>query len=958
MAKKKLKKKSATRAAGKKASARKKKTTTGSKSPSRKKVTRKKAGAKKKATTKKKTSTRKKATTKKKTSTRKKAATKKKASTRKKATMKKKTSTRKKAATKKKASAKKKTSTRKKVTRARAAAGKTRGRTNKKSWKRARPHASLTPGDLKKKFASGKFDFDSTKELTPLNDIIGQDRALKALRMGVQLNSSGYNIYVSGMAGTGKLSTVNRLLDQIRPDCPALRDFVYVYNFEKSNEPILIEFPAGQGKAFASEMDRVLQMIREELPKILHGEGILEQKELLAKPFLDQQKELLTNFEKDLKSAGFELTQVRIGNMVRPEIVIPIGEEQYPFEQLAMMVEVGQMELAEGIDLEALREGYETFRKQMKKIMKESRRLSETMMKRLENLDREIVNFLIGDTLEELIEKYATHEKIVTYLQAYKENVLEYVPELKALAEEMEGGELPAHADPIIPYHANLVLDNSRTKKCPVVLESNPTYNSVFGSIERRILPNGQAITDFTKITAGSLLQADGGYLVLNAADALSEPGFWKTLKRILVHKQLVIQGIEGLMQLSTVNLKPEPIHVNVTIILIGSADLYFMLNRFDEDFRKIFKVRADFDNNMPIGKQTVEHYGRFVAQMSEREKTLPFAAPAVAKLLEFGVRLAGRQDKVSTRFGDIADVVRESSFWAVHHKQKNVDVKAIEHTLKERDDRSNLIEEKVRERLRNGVVLLDAEGGRVGQVNGLAVLTYGQHRFGIPSRITASVARGKAGIINIERESQLSGSSHDKGMLILAGFLREQFAQEINLSLTASICFEQSYGGVDGDSASSTELYVLLSAIGEIPLRQEIAITGSVNQKGDIQAIGGVNEKVEGFYKFCKERGLTGKQGAMIPAANVADLMLHDEVVQAVRRKKFHVYAIERIEQGIEILTGVRAGTRGRNGRFPKGTVFGAVEDRLRVLDTEPPRVIKKIVKKKTRRRKKAARR
>ncbi|NNE07015.1 MAG: AAA family ATPase [Gemmatimonadetes bacterium] len=880
-------------------------------------------------------------------------ATGRKAAAKKKAATKKKT-TRTKAVAKKKAATKKKTA-KKKTTRRKASAKKT---SKKKAMKRARAHSSLTPGVLKKKFPAGRFDFASTKELTPLNDIIGQDRALKALRMGVRLHSSGYNIYVSGMAGTGKLSTVNRLLDQIRPDCPALRDFVYVYNFEKSNEPILIEFPAGQGKEFASEMDRVLQMIREELPKILHGEGILEQKELLAKPFLDQQKELLTNFEKDLKSAGFELTQVRIGNMVRPEIVIPIGEEQYPFEQLAMMVEVGQMELAEGIDLEALREGYETFRKQMKKIMKESRRLSETMMKRLENLDREIVNFLIGDTLEELIEKYESHEKIVTYLQAYKENVLEYVPELKALAEEMEGGELPAHADPIIPYHANLILDNSRTKKCPVVLESNPTYNSVFGSIERRILPNGQAITDFTKITAGSLLQADGGYLVLNAADALSEPGFWKTLKRILVHKQLVIQGIEGLIQLSTVNLKPEPIHVKVTIILIGSAELYFMLNRFDEDFRKIFKVRADFDNNMPVGKQTVEHYGRFVAQMSEREKTLPFVAPAVAKLLEFGVRLAGRQDKVSTRFGDIADIVRESSFWAEHHEQKSVDVKAVEHTLKERDERSNLIEEKVRERLRTGVVLLEAEGGRVGQVNGLAVLTYGEHRFGIPSRITASVARGKAGIINIEREAHLSGSSHDKGMLILSGFLREQFTQEINLSLTASICFEQSYGGVDGDSASSTELYVLLSAIGEIPLRQEIAITGSVNQKGDIQAIGGVNEKIEGFYKFCKERGLTGKQGVMIPAANVADLMLHDEVVEAVRKKKFRVYAIERIEQGIEILTGVSAGTRRKNGRFPKNTVFGAVEERLRVLDTEPPRVMKKVVKKKARRRKKTTRR
>ncbi|MFH1276952.1 MAG: AAA family ATPase [Candidatus Eisenbacteria bacterium] len=778
--------------------------------------------------------------------------------------------------------------------------------------------------------------FADTSKVKPLRDIMGQDRAMEALRLGIELASPGYNIYVAGMSGTGKMTTVKKILEEIHPRCAMPRDFAYVYNFKNPYNPVLLTFPQGGGNRFARRMGRFLQAAQKELPAILESGPFVERREAMAEAYLKKQKEIFHGFEEELKANGFVLSQITVGPITRPEILIPVGDKAFPYEQLALLVESGQVTLPGGVTLEELGKKDGEFRRRIRQVMKESRRLNAEMVERIEKLERETVSDLIGGYVEDLREHYADDQKITEYLNDLKEHVIVHRDELKTppqgdgLPEVMRASE---PADPYLPYRVNVVLDNSKTKPCPVVLETNPTYNNVFGTIERNVTRWGQAVTDFTKIKAGAMLQADGGYLVLNAADALSEPGLWKTMKRVLTYRELVIQGIEGLLQLSTGGLKPEPITVDVKVIFIGPPQLYYLLHAYDEEFGKIFKVRADFDNEIPLTETSVKQYASFVAFLAEREELMPFTRDAVSRLIEYGVRRAGRRTRVTSRFGEIADVIRESHYQALRRKKKKVGEEDVEEALRARRRRVGLLEDKVRERLKERIVLIDTEGARVGQVNGLAVLTHGGHRFGIPSRITASVGVGKAGIINVEREAKLSGSTHDKGVLILGGYLREVFARNAPLSLTASVCFEQSYGSVDGDSASSTELYAVLSAIAEVPIRQDVAVTGSVNQKGDVQAIGGVNEKVEGFFRLCAERGLTGSQGVLIPESNVEDLMLDADVLAAVERGEFHVWPVGRIEEGIEILTGIEAGVRTADGKWKRGSLYGRVQERLKGL-------------------------
>ena len=825
-------------------------------------------------------------------------------------------------------------------------------RKKKTPLRKAKPAAPLKAEEVVWRCGLEHLDFSDTSKVKPLRDIMGQDRAIKALRLGVDLFAPGYNIYVSGMSGTGKMTTVKKILEKIRPRCPVPRDFCYVYNFANPYHPHLLTFPQAGGNRFRRKMERVLHVLKEDLPAAVESGPFAERRESIAEAYLKKQKEIFHLFEEELKRSGFVLSQIRVGQATRPEILIPIEEKAYPYEQLAVLVESGQLELEEGATLEEIAEKHAGFRKQMRQVMKESRRLNEEMMERLERLERGVVSDLISDLIEEIRDEFGDQPKIGEYLDAMKEHILTHREQLKGvgsaegMAEAMRAGE---PADPYLPYRVNVVLDNSSTRPCPVVMETNPTFNNVFGTIERTVTRFGQAVTDFTRIKAGSLMQADGGYLVLNAVDALSEPGLWKTMKRVLTHRELVIQGIEGVLQLSTVSLKPEPIGLDVKVILIGPPHLYFLLHRHDEDFRKIFKVRADFDHEIDRTDTAVEQYASFVAFLAGEEDLKPFTPEAVGRLVEYGVRRAGRRTRITSRFGEIADVIRESSYWADREREKRVSRGSVEKALDARRHRTGLIEEKVGNRVRDGIVLIDSEGERVGQVNGLAVLTHGEHRFGIPSRITASVGVGKAGIINVEREAKLSGSTHDKGVLILGGYLRDQFARKAPLALSASICFEQSYGGVDGDSASSTELYALLSAIADVPIRQDLAVTGSVNQKGDVQAIGGVNEKIEGFFQICSERGLTGSQGVLIPESNVNDLMLNEEVRRAVEDGKFHVYAVGRIEEGIEILTGKKAGKRGRDGKWEKGSLFGRVQERFgELLVRSMPIMKKKVARKK----------
>lgn len=822
-----------------------------------------------------------------------------------------------------------------------------RARDDKKGTARPK-RRDLVPAEARKPLAADLLYWDcapeglrfkDTSKVKPLKDIMGQDRAIQALRLGVDLGSPGYNIYVSGMSGTGKMTTVKRVLEKIRPRCPEARDFAYVYNFKNPYSPALLTFPQGGGSRFSRRMDRLVNTLQKELPAALESGPFAERREAIAETYLKKQKEIFHAFEEELKSNGFVLSQVKVGPITRPEILIPVGDKTFPYEQLSLLVESGQVKLADGASIEELRKKDDEFHKRMRDVMKESRRLNLEMMERLEKLERSTVSDLIGGHVDDLKEQYGDDPKIVGYLEDLKEHILSNRESLKAFSGA--GGEGEAQpVDPYLPYRVNVVLDNSKTRPCPVVMETNPTYNNVFGTIERNVTRWGQAVTDFTRIKAGAMLQADGGFLVLNAMDALSEPGLWKTMKRVLTYRELMIQGIEGLLQLSTVSLKPEPIDIDVKVILIGPPHIYSMLHVYDDEFRKIFKIRADFDQEIPLSGNAVEQYASFVAFLAERESLMPFTAQAVARLIEHGVRRAGRRNRITSRFGEIADVVRESHYWAERESKKKVTAEHVEAALRARRHRVALLEEKVRDRLSEGVVLIDTEGARAGQVNGLAVLSQSDHRFGVPSRITASVGVGKAGIINVEREAKLSGSTHDKGVLILGGYLRDVFAREAPLSLSASICFEQSYGGVDGDSASSTELYAILSALANVPIRQDVAVTGSVNQKGDVQAIGGVNEKIEGFFRLCAERGLTGTQGVIIPASNIEDLMLEEEVRRAVAEGKFRVWAVRRIEEGIEILTGVRAGVRDEHGKWEAGSLYGRVQQRLRFLMTKsmPP--------------------
>jgi ATP-dependent Lon protease len=489
---------------------------------------------------------------------------------------------------------------------------------------------------------------------------------------------------------------------------------------------------------------------------------------------------------------------------------------------------------------------------------------------------------------------------------------------------------LQQEADAFLEYQVNVVVDNSETKGVPIIIETNPKFRNIFGTIEREVDRNGVWRTDFTLIKPGSLLKADGGYLVINALDALIEQGVWQNLKRTLRNGLLEVQPVEtGLFGASSA-FKPEPVEIDVKVVMLGDAMIYFLLYEQDDDFKKIFKVRSDFDTEMPQIRESIDRYVSFMKMICDDEKLKPFDRSAIAAVIEYGVRLAGRQNKISTRFNLIADLMRESNYWAGKENKTPVNAKHIRKAIDERIERIKLAEEKLQELILDGTIMIDSSDSVVGQVNGLTIYDMREYMFGIPARITAKTSIGRSGIINIEREAGLSGPSHNKGVSIISGYLHGMYAQRRPLTMNASITFEQSYGGVDGDSASSTEIYAILSSLTNVPLRQDIAVTGSVNQKGEVQPIGGVNQKIEGFFNICRRRGLTGKQGVIIPRQNEKDLMLRPEVVAAVRSGKFHVHSIGTIDEGLEILTGQRPGKRLKDGTFEQDSLHDMADRRL----------------------------
>ncbi len=779
----------------------------------------------------------------------------------------------------------------------------------------------------------GSLPFETTDSIPPCKEIIGQERAIEALRVGLEIHSIGYNVFVTGLAGTGRFTTIKTLLERLEVEGRIPRDICYVNNFKNPDMPRMIDLPAGQGNAFKKEMETLIETLKKKIPLVFENETYLNKKKELVESFRSRQAEMFREFEKKVNREGFALVQIQMGPYSRPGIFPLIEGNPVNIEQLEALAEEDKFSKEE---LERIKAKQTELIDDLENLFKETRKSEKEIKDQLTALDNEVISPVIRDSVSDIKEKF-NYEKVHRYLDEVQEDILRNLHRFREKEETpappFPGLPLPTQPDQFTEYQVNVLVDNSETKGAPIIVETTPNYRNLFGTIERVVDRTGVWRTDFTHIKAGSFLRANGGYLIFNALDALLEPWVWPALKRTLKNQVVEIQTYDPFYFFSATALKPEPIECNTKVIMIGDPRLYYLLYNLDDDFKKIFKVKADFDSVTNKNDETIYQYATFIKKICDEEKLKPFDRTGVAAVVEYGVEIAGRQKKLSTRFHLIADILREANFWATKDGSPVVTEKHVDLAIEKKVYRLNLIEEKIQEMIEEGTIMIDTEGMVVGQVNGLSVYDLGDYTFGKPSRITAKTSLGKAGIINIEREAELSGPIHNKGVYILSGYLRDRYAQDKPLTMSASICFEQSYSGVEGDSASSTELYALLSSLSGLPLRQDIAVTGSVNQKGEIQPIGGVNEKIEGFFDVCKAKGLTGTQGVMIPYANMDDLMLRKDVVQAIREGKFHIYPVKTIDQGIEILTGVEAGERLPDGRFKEGTVNDLVDRRLREL-------------------------
>ncbi|HXW17238.1 MAG TPA: ATP-binding protein [Candidatus Acidoferrales bacterium] len=794
----------------------------------------------------------------------------------------------------------------------------------------------LPPEKLRWHCDASLVPFATTSEAPLVEGEMGQERALRALQMGVELTASGYNVFICGLSGTSRGGMVRRMVERLNPARELAPDRCYVNNFMSSDRPRLLTLPRGQANAFKKEMESGIEFLRRRIPQVFEGEPFQRQKARIVERFTVREKELMDDFTRRISREQFALGRMQVGAVALPEIFPVLEGQMVPIEEIPKLVQDGKLETVAAEDIERK---YDQFRQEFTVVYRKTLSLSRELASEMSYLEQEAASVLVDGVIEELKEKYA-NEQVTEYLEEVRHHILDNLEPFKEREGEeeqppSEGGGGPhlerPERDPFRVYGVNVILAHSEHDACPVIFETVPTYANLFGTVHRSYDNRAGWNSDFMDLRGGSLLRADGGYLIMYAIDTLTEAGVWRTLKRTLNHGKLEIQPVDVFFPFSSAAMKPEPIEVNAKIILIGDREMYELLYNYEEDFRKIFKVRVEFDEEMRWSSEVIRHLSGRLRKLTEDEKLYAFDRSAVAALLEHGVRCAGRRGKITARFFEIADVAREACYLA--RLQNGSAVVTRDHVRKALDakiERHNLTETKIREMIEQNQIFIDTAGERVGQVNGLAVLEIGGYAFGKPTRITASVSLGKVGLINIEREAKLSGKFHDKGMQIIAGYLRRSFAQDKPLSLSASICFEQSYSGVDGDSASSTEIYALLSALADLPISQEFAVTGSVNQQGDIQPIGGVNEKIEGFFDVCRLKGLTGKQGVLIPSENVEDLMLRDDLIAAVAKGQFHIYPVATVPEGVERLTGVPAGTRDSSGKFEPGSVFARVDDRL----------------------------
>jgi lon-related putative ATP-dependent protease len=762
------------------------------------------------------------------------------------------------------------------------------------------------------------FDFETTADIEPLDQVIGQERAVRAITFGLEMKSAGYHIFVTGPGGTGKTTIVQEIVRKAAKTLPTPGDWCMVNNFADEYRPRAISVPPGGGARFAKSMGRLVTDLKIRLPKEFQSDTFREKAKQIQQKYDDQKKAHFEALDQSAhaKNLSFEKT--------------PSGYQTIPMNGDAPYTEEAFGKLSES-EQQALGATVEGFQEEIQTVMREVSRINHLLQKEIQQMAGEATRFVVKTRLDLIRESYTDQSDILRFLEEVQEDIVENVALFIPKQDTDEGAEVPTEITErsLNRYRVNVLEDRSHLEGAPVVFESNPTYQNVFGRIDKRAFM-GALVTDFGMIQSGSLLQANGGFLILEVESLLANAQVWESLKRSLQNRTLCIEDISHDMGMGTASLRPSPIELDVKVILLGGYEPFQALQNFDAKFNKIFRVRADFDYEVARTEETIKRYAQFIARVCRDEGLLPFSADGVAAVVEYGEKATDSKNKLSLRFGMVTGVIREADYWARKAGADRVRAGDVVKAFTEYRFRYNLYEEKIHESYIDDTVLIDVSGKAVGQVNALAVYQMGEIAFGRPSRITAETFMGRAGIVNIEREAKLSGKSHDKGVLILSGYLGRTFAQRYPLSLSISLTFEQSYSGIDGDSASSTELYAILSSLSGIPIRQGIAVTGSVNQKGQVQAIGGVNQKIEGFFDVCHSKGLTGDQGVMIPTANVKNLMLKKSVIDAVRDGKFTIWQVASIADGIEILTGMAAGTPDADGRYSPDCLFGRVQQKL----------------------------
>ncbi|MGI6452052.1 MAG: Lon protease family protein [Syntrophomonadaceae bacterium] len=773
--------------------------------------------------------------------------------------------------------------------------------------------------NLRKDCKASIFQFGSTAEVEPLKGIFGQDRATRSLLFALDIENEGYNAFIIGTYGTEKTTLTRELLTKKAVEEPVPNDWCYVYNFQRTDRPKALELPPGRGKAFKNDVVGHMDKIIKQIIKAFESEDFDYKKNEIVGSFIEKANALYIRLEEEARPLGFTISRSQSGiNSIPIKNGEPLSQEDYMAmseeEKIEMMKRSGLVQ------------------EKINSTLRQYRDLEKYIKKAIKDLEQETARTVTVPFFTDLFMKYRDLGDVVEYLENIQRDSLDNVDMFVKHDDNVP--VFLRHIDrraALRRYQINLLVDNSELKHAPVIFENNPTFANLFGQIEYEG-EFGILTTDFSKIKSGSIHRANGGYLVLNAYDMLKNPYVWDTLKRVLKDQEISVESITRMIGISnTETLEPEPIPIKVKVLLIGEALYYHLLYQYDQDFRSLFRIRADFDVEMERNKRTIYQYAQYISGLCREKNLLPFAPSGVARVVDYGTRLAGDQRKLSTLFDRIGEIVLEANQWASCKGAKLVEARHVDRAISEKKYRSSSVEEKIQDLIENRTIIINTSGFKVGELNGLAVHEMGDYSFGRPVRITAKTFMGEKGLVNIEREIRMSGSIHSKGVLILSGFMGAYYAQDYPLSLSASLTFEQSYQGIEGDSASSAELYALLSSLAEVKINQGIAVTGSVNQNGEVQPVGGVNEKIEGFFRVCCNHGLTGQQGVLIPKQNICNLMLDDEVIDAVKNRKFNIWAISHIDEGIEILTGMPAGERDETGRFPPHSFHYLVDNKLR---------------------------